>query len=208
MRRRLKGLSPKSPKVSYIVGMFSITDKSCNIFSEYRHMKATLFLFSFPEVETFYGGNHHSSKFFFGHFLYGLFVTDFVRKSDIYLVIFSVTTIPVLRYNRCVAHVERIIGTCWGDRSRPMMTSSKKTFSALLVICAGNSPVPGEFPAQRPVTWSFYVSLICVWINGLVNNREAGDLRRYRDNYDVDVMQHMRSTSKPPPHMKHTKAFS
>ena len=30
-------------------------------------------------------------------------------------------------------------------------------FSALLAICAGNSPVPGEFPAQRPVTWSFDV---------------------------------------------------
>ena len=28
-----------------------------------------------------------------------------------------------------------------------------ETFSALLAICAGNSPVPGEFPAQRPVTW-------------------------------------------------------
>ena len=26
-----------------------------------------------------------------------------------------------------------------------------KTFSALLAICAGNSPVTGEFPAQRPV---------------------------------------------------------
>ena len=30
-------------------------------------------------------------------------------------------------------------------------------FSALLAICAGNSPVPGEFPAQRPVTRSFVV---------------------------------------------------
>ena len=30
-----------------------------------------------------------------------------------------------------------------------------KTFSALLAICAGNSPVPGEFPTQRPVTRSF-----------------------------------------------------
>ena len=29
------------------------------------------------------------------------------------------------------------------------------TFSALLAICAGNSPVPGEFPTQRPVTRSF-----------------------------------------------------
>ena len=32
-----------------------------------------------------------------------------------------------------------------------------ETFSALLAICAGNSPVPDEFPAQRPVTRSFEV---------------------------------------------------
>ena len=33
----------------------------------------------------------------------------------------------------------------------------KETFSALLPICAGNSPVTGEFPAQWPVTRSFDV---------------------------------------------------
>ena len=32
-----------------------------------------------------------------------------------------------------------------------------ETFSALLAICAGNSPVPGEFPTQMPVTRSFDV---------------------------------------------------
>ena len=32
-----------------------------------------------------------------------------------------------------------------------------ETFSALLAICAGNSPATGEFPAQRPVTRSFDV---------------------------------------------------
>ena len=31
------------------------------------------------------------------------------------------------------------------------------TFYVLLAICAGNSPVTGEFPAQRPVTRSFDV---------------------------------------------------
>ena len=31
-------------------------------------------------------------------------------------------------------------------------------------------------------------SLICVWINGWVNNREAGDVRRFRAHYDVTVM--------------------
>ena len=30
-----------------------------------------------------------------------------------------------------------------------------ETFSALLAICAGNSPVTGEFPTQRPVTRGF-----------------------------------------------------
>ena len=43
-----------------------------------------------------------------------------------------------------------------------------------------NSPVPGEFSAQRPVTRSFDVffdlQLICTWINSRVNNPEAGDL--------------------------------
>ena len=32
-----------------------------------------------------------------------------------------------------------------------------ETFSTLLALCAGNSPVTGEFPAQRPVTRSIDV---------------------------------------------------
>ena len=32
-----------------------------------------------------------------------------------------------------------------------------ETFSALLALCAGNSPVSGEFPTQRPMTRSFDV---------------------------------------------------
>ena len=34
-----------------------------------------------------------------------------------------------------------------------------ETFSALLAICAGNSPSPGEFPTQKPVTRSFDIFL-------------------------------------------------
>ena len=62
-----------------------------------------------------------------------------------------------------------------------------ETFSALLAICAGSSPVTGEFPAQRPLTRNFDVSFFCAGISGLVNNREAGDLRRHRAHYDVIV---------------------
>ena len=63
-----------------------------------------------------------------------------------------------------------------------------ETFPALLALCAVNSPVTGEFPAQWPVTQNFDVSLICTWTNGNVNNRYGGGLRRRRAHYDVIVM--------------------
>ena len=33
-----------------------------------------------------------------------------------------------------------------------------EAFSTLLALCVGNSLVTGEFPSQRPVSWSFNVS--------------------------------------------------
>ena len=39
----------------------------------------------------------------------------------------------------------------------PWWRHQMETFSALLAICAGNSPGTGEFPAQRPVTRSFEI---------------------------------------------------
>ena len=56
-----------------------------------------------------------------------------------------------------------------------------ETFSALLALCVGNSPVTDEFPSQRPVTGSF----------GVFFDREAGDLRRHRAHYDFIVMAHI-----------------
>ena len=60
-----------------------------------------------------------------------------------------------------------------------------ETFSALLVICAGNSPITGEFPAQSRWRGALGFSSICAWRNVWVNNREAGDLRPHRTHYDV-----------------------
>ena len=48
-------------------------------------------------------------------------------------------------------------GAGWLHQHNPWWRHQMETFSALLAICAGNSPVPGEFPAQRPVTRSFDV---------------------------------------------------
>ena len=50
------------------------------------------------------------------------------------------------------------------------------------------SPVKSPHKGQWRGTLMF--SLICVWINDWVNNREAGDLRRYRAHYDVIVMDY------------------
>ena len=46
-----------------------------------------------------------------------------------------------------------------------------------------NSPHKGQWRG------ALMFSLICVWINGWVNNGEACDLRRYRAYYDVTVMR-------------------
>ena len=63
-----------------------------------------------------------------------------------------------------------------------------ETFSALLTICVGISPVPGDFPAQRAVTRNFDVFFDLRSNKLLSNNREAGDLRGHRAHYDVIVM--------------------
>ena len=63
-----------------------------------------------------------------------------------------------------------------------------ETFSAYLALCEGNSPVPVNSPHKGQWRGALMLSLICVWKNGWVNNREAGDLRRHRGHYDVNVM--------------------
>ena len=68
--------------------------------------------------------------------------------------------------------------------SRIMMTSSNgNNFRVTGHLC-------GKFKGPYKGQWSgaLMFSLICVWINGWVNNREAGDLRCYRAHYDVIVM--------------------
>ena len=64
-----------------------------------------------------------------------------------------------------------------------------ETFSALLAICAGNSPVTSEFPTQRPVAQSFDV-FFDLRPNKRFSKQHwwAGDLRRRRAHYDVMVM--------------------
>ena len=55
---------------------------------------------------------------------------------------------------------------------------------------------PVNSPYKGQCLGALMFSLICVWINAWVNNREAGDLRIHRAHYDVTVMQTSPSTSK------------
>ena len=56
-----------------------------------------------------------------------------------------------------------------------------ETFSALLAMCAGNSPVPGEFPAHRPVTRSFDV------LFDLCLNKRLSKPQRQFSKTDIEV---------------------
>ena len=69
----------------------------------------------------------------------------------------------------------------WLPRS-PWWRHQMEAVSALLAICVVNSPHKGQWRG------ALMFSLICAWINGWVNNREAGDLRRNRAHYDVIIM--------------------
>ena len=60
--------------------------------------------------------------------------------------------------------------------SLPWRRHQMETFSALLALCVGNSPVTLMF------------SLICAWTDGSLNNRDAVDLRCHRAHCDVIVM--------------------
>ena len=67
-----------------------------------------------------------------------------------------------------------------------------ETFSSLLVLCVGNSPVTGEFPSQRPVTQSFDVFFdLC--LNKQLSKKSRGwwfemPSRSLYAHYDVIVM--------------------
>ena len=61
------------------------------------------------------------------------------------------------------------------DHNKSWWRHQMETISAPLAICAGNSPVPGEFHAPKPVTRSFDIFFDLRLNNDWVNNREAGD---------------------------------
>ena len=90
-------------------------------------------------------------------------------------------------YNRILSDIHQSIAWSRAD-SGSWWRHQMETFSALLALCAGNSPVPVNSPHKGQWRGALMFSLIYAWINDWVNNRQAGDLRRYCCHYDVNVM--------------------
>ena len=69
-----------------------------------------------------------------------------------------------------------------------MMTSSNGNSFRVTGHLCGEFTGPRWIPRTKASDAGLYVSLICARINGWVNNREAGDLRRHPTHCDVIVM--------------------
>ena len=73
-------------------------------------------------------------------------------------------------------------------RSIPWRRHRMETFSTLLALVRGIHRLPVNSPHNGQWRGVLMFSVICARKNDWVNNREAGDLRRYRTHYDVTVM--------------------
>ena len=108
----------------------------------------------------------------------------------------SVTT--VLSAHPCVSSCLWVKSLWWGyaiwhQRSWSSFFQSwwrhqMETFSALLALCEGNSPVTGEFPHKGQWRGALMFSLICTSTNRWVINRDTGDLRCHWAYCDITVM--------------------
>ena len=63
-----------------------------------------------------------------------------------------------------------------------------KHFPRYWAFVRGNHRSPMNSPNKGHCRGALMFSLICAWINGWVNNREVGDLRRHRAHCDITVM--------------------
>ena len=73
-----------------------------------------------------------------------------------------------------------------------MMTSSNGNIFRVTGHLCGEFTGPRWIPRTK-ASDALMSSFICVWINDWVNNREAGDLRRYRAYYHVIVTKYIMS---------------
>ena len=106
---------------------------------------------------------------------------------------FRVTSLAQNQAYDCPIPSDAVL-TTWVNTSKgtTWWRHQMEAFSALLALCAGNSPATVNSPHKGQWRGALMFSLACVWINGWTNNREAGDLRHHRAHYIVIVMRRSR----------------
>ena len=124
---------------------------------------------------------HHSSSvlqcLFMRHYITGNKTTWFT------------TQIAAIKSAICVGLVEGVgQGLLLIPRILMMTSSNGNIFRVTGHFLRGIHRSPVNSPHKGQWRGALMFSLICVWINCWVNNREAGVLRRYRVHYDVIVM--------------------
>ena len=77
-------------------------------------------------------------------------------------------------------------GNTYAWKKRYMMTSSNGNIFRVTGHLSGEFTGDRWIPRTKPVTRM--LPLICSWINGWINNGEAGDLRRHLVHNDATVM--------------------
>ena len=97
------------------------------------------------------------------------------------------TYIPVSKYPPTNAVQWRLTQGGPGERIHDDIIKWKH-FPRCWSFVRGIHRSPVNSPHKGQLRGALMFSLICAWINGWVNNRGAGDLRRHRAHHDVTVM--------------------
>ena len=116
-------------------------------------------------------------------FLANLWCNLMLYQTDLYLNALSYVHTFFMAFVECLyQHRKQFDNRSWDD------VIKWKHLPRYWPFVQGIHRSPVNFPHKCQWRGALMFSLNCVWINGWVNNREAGDLRRYRTHYDVTVM--------------------
>ena len=105
--------------------------------------------------------------------------------------ILRVEHIILVLYTRCISRLNNMRYRTQHDREIQRVHDDVikwKHFPRYWPYVRGIQRWPVNSPHKGQWRLALMLSLICAWINGWVNNLEAGDLRRNRTHYDVIVM--------------------
>ena len=83
---------------------------------------------------------------------------SWVTESSVHIMVFFVRYFHLS--NSITLTLSTLTLPCYIDAVVTWWRHQMETFSASLALCAGNSPITGEFPSQMPVTRSFDVFFV------------------------------------------------